>query len=131
MRQNMKKLLFALLLAYSPFAFCENWVCFVGNDNLKYCVDIERVKDDGDYQAVQIKAIVPEGSEAEKKGASYLMLNSSFDCKNKTIAWLSVDLYGKDNKIMNGESLTNPNPVYKSPESDATLRFYDTLVCGK
>jgi len=127
----MKKLLLVLLLAYSPMAFCENWECAAGEYNFKYCLDTESIKDDGAYRTVQIKMTTIEGMQMGGKDVSYMKFTTSFDCKNKTAAWLSADLYGKDGKIMEGESKTTPNPVYESTQNDDRSKFFGSLVCGK
>jgi len=127
----MKKLLFALLLAYSPFAFCENWVCFDGRYAFKYCVDVESIKDDGAYRTAQVKMIVPEGAQIDEDNIYYMKFAASFDCNNKTTSWLSVELFDKDDKILEGRSKTNPNPAYDPIGNDGTSRFLYERVCGK
>jgi len=131
MKKLLPSALLALLLAYSPMAFCENWECADGELGFSFCLDTESIKDEGLYRTAQIKMTVPEGMPMEGKDVSYLKFTVSFDCENKTATSLSADLYGKDGKIMEGESKANPNPVYESTQNDDTSKFFDSRVCGK
>ena len=111
---------------------CGSWECIDGEHNVKHCVDTESINDDGTYRTVQGKMIIPEGAPIEVKNVSYMNFTVSYDCKNKTTAWLSADAYGKDNKIIEGESATQHDPVYGAVQTDnKPAMFLYNRVCGK
>ena len=123
--------LLALLLAYSPLAFCGNWECATADGyRFKHCVDTESIKDDGAHRIAHVKMIVPEDARDEDN-ISYMMFVASFDCENKASRWLSVDVYGKDDKILEGRSETNTNAAYEPLRDDGMSKFFDNYVCGK
>ena len=75
--------------------------------------------------------IVPEGAQIDEDNIYYMKFAASFDCNNKTTSWLSVELFDKDDKILEGRSKTNPNPAYDPIGNDGTSRFLYERVCGK
>jgi len=119
--------LFAMLLAYSPIAFCENWECEDGSYGFRHCIDLKSIKDDGAYRTAWAKLTSQEGAPIDEDGASYIKILASFDCNNNTAAFLSADWYDKDNKIMEGGAETLSDPVYRDVQPD----FLYNHVCGK
>jgi|GEM_PF-744855 len=136
MKKLLPSALLALLLAYSPLAFCENWKCASVGIDVKHCIDLDSIKDEGAYRKAHIKlffpkGMVPKGMKTSPDNFSYMKLSTSFDCKNKVARWLSSDLYGKDDKVIEGESKENPSPLYESTQKESVSKFFDSLVCGK
>jgi len=120
--------LLALLLAYSPMAFCENWVCSE-RQNESLCIDLDSIKDEGAYRTARTKTIPFKESIVEGVLAYEIKALASLDCGKKTLAMLSATLYGKDKEVL--KELSNKHPNYRPFAPTSVGEFFYNHSCGK